>query len=69
VTASLLDPWTRPTLTVREAAGQIGVSERAMYDALAPGGDLEHLAVRVGRRVVVKTAGLRLLLGLAEEPE
>lgn len=62
-----LDPLARPTMTVPDAAAWLNLSERCVYEALSPGGDLEHLALRVGRRVLVKTAALLAVLGL-EQP-
>ena len=53
---------TRPTQTVAVAAEWLGVSERHLRRALEPGGDLEHLAVRIGHRVLVKTAALLALV-------
>ena len=52
----------RPTNRVAPSARFIGISERQMRRALAPGGDLEDLAIRVGKRVLVKTAALLALV-------
>lgn len=45
-------------MPVSVAAVFLGVHQRLLYEQLRPGGDLEHLAVRVGRRVLVKTSRL-----------
>jgi hypothetical protein len=42
------------------------LAERSLRRALEPGGDLEHLALRVGRRVFIRVGPLRELLGLSE---
>jgi hypothetical protein len=55
----------RPLLTVGETLRVVPLSERSLRRALEPGGDLEHLAVRVGRRVFVKRAELLRLVGAA----
>jgi len=53
----------KPTQLVADAAMFLGVGERTLRRALEPGGDLGHLAVRVGaRRVLVKTAALLALV-------
>ena len=52
----------RPTQGVAAAAHWLGVSERNLRRAVEPGGDLEHLAVRVGRRVLIKTSALLALV-------
>jgi hypothetical protein len=54
---------TRPTQTVPDAAAWIGVSERSLRRAVEPGRELEHLAVRVGSRVLIKTDALLALVG------
>lgn len=53
----------RPTCKVPEAAAFLGISERSMRRALEPGGDLEHLALRVGGRVLVKVTPLLAVVG------
>lgn len=53
------DPCDRPTLKVPEAAAYLGVSDETVY-AAAEAGDLPSL--RLGRRVLIVTAGLRRLL-------
>lgn len=57
----------RPTCQVPEAAAFIGISERSMRRALMPGGDLEHLSLRVGHRQLVKTTALLALVGASPE--
>jgi hypothetical protein len=42
------------------------LAERSLRRALEPGGDLEHLALRVGRRVFIRVGPLLELLGLSE---
>lgn len=58
------DPAERPLLEVAETLAIVPLSERSFRRALEPGADLEHLGVRVGRRVFVKTGELRKWLGL-----
>lgn len=64
------DPAERPLLEVAEALGIVPLSERSFRRALEPGADLGHLAVRVGRRVFIRTSELRRWLGLdgVEQP-
>ena len=57
----------KPLLTVAEAAGWCRIPERSFRDQLAPGGDLEHLAVRVGRRVYVRSSALLAWAGVNGE--
>lgn len=52
-----------PTLTVEKAAELLGISRRSAYRA-ANSGELPTL--RLGRRLVVPTARLLALLGVAE---
>ncbi len=52
----------RPVVSAAAAARFLGVSERAFRAATAPGSELEHLVIRIGRRVVVKTAPLLALV-------
>ena len=59
------DPVERPTLSVNEAAGILQISPSTLYDALRAG---ELPCIRVGRRLLVPTARLRDLLGLADDP-
>jgi hypothetical protein len=59
----------RPLLTVAEAAAWAGIPERSFRDQLAPGGDLQHMAVRVGRRVYVRSASLLTWAGVPENGE
>jgi hypothetical protein len=57
----------RPVLTVAEFLAIMPLSERSARRALEPGGDLANLAVRVGRRVFVRTASLTELLSPAPQ--
>jgi len=52
-------------VTVTEAGQILGVGRSAAYDAVARG-DLP--SIRLGRRLLVPTAGLRRLLGLDADP-
>jgi hypothetical protein len=54
MTASLCTPVD----DVPAVAAFLGISERSLRQQLEPGGDLEHLAYRAGRRVLVKTTRL-----------
>jgi len=60
------DPRERPTLKVPEAARLLGVSDETVY-AAAEAGDLPSL--RLGRRVLIVTAGLLRLLQLDTTPD
>lgn len=53
--------WTRPTLTVTEAAHTLGISRAAAYKAVATG-DLPH--IRIGGRILIPTATLARMLDL-----
>lgn len=64
-TPAVPDPAVRPTVTVTEAGQILGVGRSAAYDAVARG-DLP--SIRLGRRLLVPTAGLRRLLGLDADP-
>lgn len=52
-------PDERPTLTVPEAGAILGLGKASSYDAAARG---DIPTIRIGRRLVVPTAGLRRLL-------
>jgi len=54
-----------PTTTVKVAAEVLGVAEWSLYNAIREG-TAPFPVVRVGRRLVVPTAPLRRLLGVAE---
>jgi excisionase family DNA binding protein len=56
-----LDPTTRPTLSVEEAAGILGIGRSCAYAAVKSG---EIPALRLGRRVRVSTAVVRRMLEL-----
>lgn len=53
--------FTRPVLTVQEAAEVLRVSRDVAYEAVRRG---EIPSVRIGRRIVVPTAALKRLLGM-----
>lgn len=53
---------SKPTIAVPEAAALLGISDRTLYNEAQTGGSLEHLVVRVGSRVLVKTSELARLL-------
>lgn len=57
------DPRTKPTITVREAAALLGISERSAYDAAHRG---ELPVIRLGRRMTVPTVLVLRMLGLDE---
>lgn len=58
---ALPDPQVQPTMTVPEAGRILGLERAASYNA-ARRGDIPTIAV--GRRLLVPTAKLRVLLGL-----
>ena len=55
-----LDPRTRPTLSVEEAAVVLGIARSSAYQAAQRG---EIPTIRFGRRVRVPTARLLMVLG------
>ncbi|MEV0152064.1 helix-turn-helix domain-containing protein [Nonomuraea sp. NPDC050733] len=55
-------PLQRPTMTVREAAAVLGIDRGAAYDAVRRG---ELPALRIGRKIIIPTAPVRAMLGLA----
>lgn len=57
---SILD---KPTCSVQEAAELLGIGLNNAYQAARPGGELG--AIRIGGRILVPTASLRRMLGLA----
>lgn len=59
MTRSVPDPDECPTLTVPEAGLILGLGKASAYEA-ASRGDIP--TIRIGRRLVVPTAGLRRLL-------
>jgi len=63
--AALPDPETRPTITIDEAADLLGICRASMYRAANAG---ECPTVRIGRRILVKTAPLLRMIGALEEP-
>jgi excisionase family DNA binding protein len=61
----LPDPEERPTLTVEETAAILQVGRNTVYDAVRSGA---VPSIRVGRRYLVPTAQLAVMLGLRKEP-
>ncbi len=59
----LPDPNEEPTVTVERAGQIVGVSRSSAYEAVRNGA---IPSIRIGRRLVVPTASLRLMLGMAE---
>jgi excisionase family DNA binding protein len=59
---TLPDPHESPTLTIEEAAKALGVGRSAAYEAARRG---EIPTISIGRRLVVPTALLARMLGLA----
>jgi excisionase family DNA binding protein len=59
------DPRARPTLTVKEAAGLLGISLHGAYDAAHRG---ELPVIWIGRRMLVPTAALMAMVGLDGSP-
>lgn len=57
-------PDEAPTVSVDDAAAALGISRGTAYQAVAAG---EIPSIRIGRRLLVPTAGLRRLLGLDAE--
>ncbi|HSH61895.1 MAG TPA: helix-turn-helix domain-containing protein [Acidimicrobiales bacterium] len=57
------DPRRQPTITVKEAAALLGISERSAYDAVHRG---EIPVIRLGRRMTVPTVPILRMLGLGE---
>lgn len=57
------DPRKRPTITVKEAAALLGISERSAYDSVHRG---EIPVIRLGRRMTVPTVLILRMLGLDE---
>lgn len=63
---TLPDPETTPTVPAWPDAGQaLGLGRSATYAAIRRG---EIPSISVGRRVLIPTARLRELLGLADAP-
>lgn len=61
----LPDPRERPTLTIVEAGGILGLCKSSAYDAVHRG---ELPVIKIGRRLLVPTAALRRMLALDDEP-
>jgi excisionase family DNA binding protein len=55
------NPLDRPTMSVMEAAGLLGVSREAAYDGVRRG---DIPSIRVGRAIRVPTAKLAAMLGI-----
>lgn len=58
-------PEERPTVSVEEAGAWLGLSRSSAYEAARRG---ELPTLRFGRRLMVPTARLRVLLGIDPEP-
>ena len=56
-----MEPMTRQTLSVREAAEMLGISKAHAYDCARSG---EIPSITLGRRVVIPRRALEDLLGL-----
>lgn len=54
--------WDKPTMTVLDMAGVLGVSREAAYDAVRRG---DIPSIRVGRKILIPTAKLAAMLGIA----
>jgi hypothetical protein len=67
VNAAELRTTDRAAIDVDEVLDLIPLSERSVRRALEPGGDLDYLALRVGRRCFVKVEPLRELLGMPSD--
>jgi excisionase family DNA binding protein len=59
----LPEPVDEPVLTVERAGAFLGLSRSASYNAVHRG---EIPSLKIGRRIVMPTAQLRALLGIAE---
>jgi len=51
----------RPTLTVDETAGVLGLGKNATYDAIKRG---DIPSIRIGKCIRVPSAGLKAMLGI-----
>lgn len=60
-----LDPVAHPTLSIEDTARVLGIAKSTVYVAVANG---EIPSIKIGRRWVVPTAGLRRMLQL-DEPQ
>lgn len=58
---SVPDPREQPTITVKEAAALLGISERSAYEAAHRG---EIPVIRLGRRMTVPTVLVLRMIGL-----
>ncbi len=58
---SVPDPHEQPTITVKEAAALLGISERSAYEAAHRG---EIPVIRLGRRMTVPTVLVLRMIGL-----
>jgi len=63
--SALPDPETQPTITIDEAADLLGICRASMYQAANAG---QCPTVRIGRRILVKTAPFLRMIGALEEP-
>jgi excisionase family DNA binding protein len=59
-------PEQQPTMSVEEAAQALGIGRSACYECVRRG---EVPSIRLGRRLRVPTAALRLLLALDPEAD
>ncbi len=62
------DPRDQPTMTVEQAGACFGLSRSAAYAAVAAG-QFPAPLLRVGRKIIVPTAGVRRALLLDVDPE
>ena len=60
------DPRTEPTISVERAGALLSLSRPSAYEA-ANRGDIP--IIRIGRRMLVPTAKILAMLGLADEAE
>ena len=58
---ALPDPRQQPTITVKQAAALLGISERSAYEAAHRG---EIPVIRLGRRMTVPTVLVLRMIGL-----
>lgn len=66
--ADELRTTTRAAIDVREAIPDLlPLAERSLRRALDTGGELERLALHVGRRVFIRVDPLRALLGMTPD--
>ena len=61
IARALPDPRQQPTITVKQAAALLGISERSAYEAAHRG---EIPVIRLGRRMTVPTVFVLRMIGL-----